>query len=304
MIAGTALAAAIALSPVLTLANENNSGNNSEKNHDVRVQAGLNVQLGNRNGEKNDEKKEEKKEIKNEIKDIKQEVKKDGFNWGFFNRFSWIWNWFNHGSSTHATSTPDTVAPVIRDLSVNARMTDAMVSWKTNENADSAVYFGTSSATTASTSASSVVSASLVKDHRLSLANLSASTTYYVVVKSKDAAGNVVVSNQISFTTDKNGDSVAPVISNTVYTVSTSSINIKWVTNEPAYSKVFYSRTSPVDMNASTSLSVSDGTKKTNHSITLNGLASSTLYYAVIQSTDAAGNVGTSGEVHVTTLGY
>ncbi len=104
-----------------------------------------------------------------------------------------------------ATTTPpvvtDTTAPVISAISTSGvATTTAMVTWTTNENATGKVYFGTvnplvlGSATTNSTTTLSMA-------HSFVLSGLSASTTYFYVVESKDAANNTATSGQGNFTT-------------------------------------------------------------------------------------------------------
>lgn len=96
---------------------------------------------------------------------------------------------------------PDTTAPVISSISaLNLASTSITVSWVTNENATSKVYYGATSPLNIS-NAISVSDSALLINHSLGLSGLSASTTYYYVVESKDAANNTMDSSEQSFIT-------------------------------------------------------------------------------------------------------
>ena len=95
----------------------------------------------------------------------------------------------------------DVTAPTISALgAVVTGSTTATVSWTTNEAATSKTYYATSSPVTTA-SIWSVVNSALVTAHTSMLTGLTASTTYYTIVESRDAANNVSTSSQISFTT-------------------------------------------------------------------------------------------------------
>lgn len=105
------------------------------------------------------------------------------------------------GSSATTTPPTDTTAPTISALSVTPASTTAQVSWTTNESASSRVWYGTSTPLTLASPTASIFNSALVLAHSLSLTGLTASTTYYVVVESKDAAGNTATSSGSSFVT-------------------------------------------------------------------------------------------------------
>ncbi len=105
------------------------------------------------------------------------------------------------GAFTTTNVVPDVTPPIITALSaVPTGSTTATVSWTTSEVADSTVYFSTTSPVVLGT-ASSVTLATLLTSHSMNLTGLSASSTYYVVVASKDAALNLATSTQTSFAT-------------------------------------------------------------------------------------------------------
>ena len=105
------------------------------------------------------------------------------------------------GDDDNGTTTPDIIAPLIRDVRVNASTTSAIITWETNERANSKVTYATSTIATAS-STQLVSSANLVEDHSLELSSLTASTTYYFLIHSADSAGNTATSSQRTFITD------------------------------------------------------------------------------------------------------
>lgn len=105
--------------------------------------------------------------------------------------------------TTTPTTTPDTVAPIISDLSATSTAsTSITVSWKTNENANSVLWYSTSTPVTPFTNSSTKVeNSTLVTNHSLTASNLNASTTYYYLVSSKDSSGNNATSSEKSIMT-------------------------------------------------------------------------------------------------------
>lgn len=96
---------------------------------------------------------------------------------------------------------PDRAAPVISAITIGSiGSTTATIGWVTNEPAAAKIYYGTTSPLHLG-SANTTASGSLVLNHSTALTSLSASTTYYFVVESKDAAHNTATSSQLSFTT-------------------------------------------------------------------------------------------------------
>lgn len=209
-----------------------------------------------------------------------------------------------HGTTTAATSTPDTTAPVISNLTATStRKHEGTIKWSTNEKSDSVVWISTVSPVSTS-GTPSVTRAARVTDHRIVIGNLAASTTYYAVVQSRDAAGNAVTSGQISFTTTGEVASTTNntlTISNVVAVVSTSTVNIGWKTNRAADSQIYYSNGVPVVPASASTTAVVNATLVTDHMITVSNLATSTPYNFVIQSKDASNNMASTGQFSVTT---
>ncbi len=197
----------------------------------------------------------------------------------------------------------DTTPPVITSITVtNIASTSATVNWTTNENSTSKVYYGTSSPLNLAT-ALNITNATLLTGHSLGLSGLVASTTYYIVVESTNAANLVSTSSQMSFTTSASAppiDTTPPVISAVaVANIATSSATVNWATNENSTSKAYYGTSSP--LNLATALNVTNATLLTGHALNLSGLAASTTYFVVVESTNAANLVSTSSQTTFTT---
>ncbi|MCH7529607.1 fibronectin type III domain-containing protein [Patescibacteria group bacterium] len=107
-------------------------------------------------------------------------------------------------SSDHhfITTAPDTTAPVISSVaSANITASTTVVTWTTDENADSTVYYDTTSGFTISESIPKVEDGILTVSHSLDITGLTASTTYHFIVESVDSLSNTATSSEQSFTT-------------------------------------------------------------------------------------------------------
>lgn len=102
--------------------------------------------------------------------------------------------------TTEALPLPDTTAPIISGISTTLHATSTTISWLTDEPSSSEVKYATESLTSAS-STSQVSASALVTSHSLDLTGLTASTTYYFLVKSADASSNAASSSETNFTT-------------------------------------------------------------------------------------------------------
>jgi len=93
----------------------------------------------------------------------------------------------------------DTIPPVITDISViNLANNSAKVTWITDEFADSVVKYGVNSTACTET----CIDVLFVKDHEITLTELSPDTTYYFVVNSTDQSGNSAESSENRFKYD------------------------------------------------------------------------------------------------------
>jgi len=196
-----------------------------------------------------------------------------------------------------ATTTPpvvDTTPPAISSINASSvTHQSATITWNTNEPATGKVYHGTTTPIDLG-SAASVADSSLQTNHSLLLSDLSPSTTHYFVVESKDARGNTATSSQHSFTTSSAPDTTAPVISAFSISPASTTAQATWTTDETATSKVYYGTTTPLVLGSASS--ASDSTLVTSHTLEITGLATSTTYYAVVESKDAANNAAVSSE--------
>lgn len=94
-------------------------------------------------------------------------------------------------------SAPDTTPPLISSVIATTDTPNSEnINWSTNEVADTEVDYGTTMAY-----GQSYVSAPLLTIHPSHLINLSPGTLYHYRVKSKDAAGNIAISSDYTFTT-------------------------------------------------------------------------------------------------------
>lgn len=192
-------------------------------------------------------------------------------------------------TSTTPTSTTDVTAPVIANVGASVGPTSVLVSWTTNEPADTQMAYGTSTAYGLTTALGPL----FLINHSQGISGLSTVTTYHYQVRSKDPAGNLATSTDQSFTTAA-GDTTAPVISSVGVIASSTQATVVWTTNEPSTSKVYFGTSSTVDTAATSTPSVSTSTLVTSHSVDLMSLATSTTYYLVVESADGFGNTSTS----------
>lgn len=301
------LALLIVASPFVSFAKENeNKGKNSSNSKQQKEQV---RSRDNDNDDKDDKKGEKKKNNSKTNSCVRAYGHFFAFGWNKKNALSdddrayfadhcylpFGINKKFHGPN--ASTTPDVTAPVISNITTNAGKVQADIRWSTNEYADSVVFWNTSNSIDTSDSAANKTSnPRLAKNHQVLLRNLTPDTTYYVIVRSKDVAGNASLSAVTSFKTKvaSTTDTQFPVISSVVTVVGTTTINVGWKTNENTTDRVYYSTTLPVTINASSTSYVSNASTTKTHASSISGLASNTTYYLVIESTDTAGNVTTS----------
>lgn len=199
--------------------------------------------------------------------------------------------------------TSDISAPVITNLSVHLSNATATISWSTNENADSRLWYSTSTPVNVTSGQTFFrSSASLTANHSFVITNLLSTTTYHFLISSADGSGNRSTSTERSFST---ADFIAPVISGISATHSTSTLAtttvISWLTNEAADSRLWFGTTTPLNLLASTTMSTSSPLYITSHQFVLSGLDPGTPYYYIISSIDIFGNQSTSTEQSFTT---
>jgi peptidoglycan hydrolase-like protein with peptidoglycan-binding domain len=225
-----------------------------------------------------------------------------------------------HSFTTEAEETPaDTNPPTITSVSVSdITENSADISWTTDEVADGYVEFGTTPSYGSQTS----LVTDYTTDHTATLSGLVPDTEYFYRVVSSDGVGNTTRSTENNFTTLTAASEPAPeptpepeptpdsstgpepsaepasvepaVISGVEVTnVTADSATITWITDVPADSQVNYG-----DSSALGTLTVLDATLKTNHSVTITGLAENTAYYFETISKPAGTTVKTTSALH------
>lgn len=206
------------------------------------------------------------------------------------------WKKFTRYCKKNGTGTStDNVAPSVSSISVSGiTANSAVITWVTDESANSVVAYGTTSGYGATSS-----NLTLLRNHSLTLTGLSAGTGYHFQVRSADRAGNLIVSSDMTFTTTASTpvDTASPVISSVaVSNISATGATVTWTTNESADSQVSYGTT--VAYGSTTTL---DTSLVTSHSVVLSGLSASTLYNIAVRSKDASANLAVSPNVSFTT---
>jgi len=187
----------------------------------------------------------------------------------------------------------DRTAPSISSVTAgNITSMAATIRWTTNEAADSQVEYGL----TTSYGVSTPLDLTMVTAHVVTLSNLSANTLYHYRVRSWDAAGNLAVSNDLTFTTAR--DTQAPTLSNiATAAITVNSAQIKWNADEPSDGRIEYGPDSTALAN-----SVLDTSFATSHTVNLVNLQAYTTYYFRIIARDRAGNSRTSVKQNFKTL--
>ncbi|WDT71319.1 MAG: fibronectin type III domain-containing protein [Candidatus Manganitrophus sp.] len=182
--------------------------------------------------------------------------------------------------SVRTLAPADTSAPVISGMgAVNITAGGALISWSTNEPSDTQIEYGT---TTAFGSFTAIVP-TLVTAHAQSLSGLLPSTLYHYRVRSRDAAGNLAVSNNGSFTTAALPDTTLPSVPTNVgaAAVSSSQVQLSWSASTDNVGVAGYRIYRNGVQIASSALPTYLNT----------GLAANTAYNYAVAAYDAAGNL-------------
>ncbi|MBY0328737.1 peptidoglycan-binding protein [Patescibacteria group bacterium] len=196
------------------------------------------------------------------------------------------------GGSSNTAS--DTTAPTVSAVSSNTPgHITATITWNTNESADSQIEYGT----TTGYGSLTTLDSTLVTSHSVTLTGLTANTTYHYRVISKDASSNTTTSSDYTFTTALAPDVVAPVLSAiSAGSLAQTTAVITWTTNELSDSQVEYGTTTSYG-----SLTTTDNTLVTSHSVSLTGLTANTTYHYRVISKDVSNNSATSTDRTFTT---
>ncbi len=103
----------------------------------------------------------------------------------------------NYATSSTLVVTVDNTSPILSAIASSTGNTSATITWTTNEAGDSQINYGLSS----SYSASTTLDTADVTSHTVTLSGLTASTLYHFRVRSRDAANNLQMSSDQTFTT-------------------------------------------------------------------------------------------------------
>ena len=157
------------------------------------------------------------------------------------------------------------------------------ISWSTDIPATTYVAYGTTNALGQTSPVQSVLS----NNHGVVLTGLNSGTTYYFRALSTSAGGNTGGSAIYSFTTTSSTGqpaAPAPVISNILTNVTSSSATITWSTDQASNSAVTYGASTAYGSEAGP-----DSSYVTSHSVTITGLPAGTTYNFSVVSASAAG---------------
>jgi hypothetical protein len=216
-------------------------------------------------------------------------------------------NMATSGDFTFATTaTPDTTPPTISGVaSSGVSSTAVTIAWTTNEASDTQVEYGTTTAYGSSTA----LNTAMVTAHSTALSGLTASTTYHYRVKSKDAAGNLATSGDLTFATTTTADTTPPGdVRNFIGAASDRKVTLSWTTpSDTDYKGVLIRyRTDgafPVDRNDGILLVDQIGSPSTSQNFLHTGLTNGTTYYYSAFSYDAAQNYSTTAHTQATPFG-
>ncbi len=217
-------------------------------------------------------------------------------------------------SVTTATQADNTYPVIVSQPVVQARTGRTLtIKWETDETSNSVVYYGADAAGKVGAGAAeegltrSTSQGDNVRNHVVTLTGLDTGTRYSFRVASTDPSGNgETLSNLITVETSAGEDYTAPQIIDgpTVVGQTDSRLTVRWVTDEPADSKVFFGPAGsgkPAAGEEVPDVAVPD--LVTEHLVTLTNLTASSSYDIEVQSADLNGNESTKSSVSGTTLG-
>ena len=190
----------------------------------------------------------------------------------------------------------DIISPEISKMEVSEITSKfATISWETDEKTDSLVQYGIDEKYTFISGNPTDISTPLLQ-HKVLLPNLSPLTDYDLKVISRDTAGNVSLSNNISFKTTElteteKTDSKPIMLSEetSVRNLTSKSATIFWQTNKEANSFVLFRKANNDQLSWEEVGMSSEYT--VDHLVTLDRLESDTSYEYQAKSVDILGNI-------------
>ncbi len=176
----------------------------------------------------------------------------------------------------------DDTAPFISDIQVTPNETSAYITWKTDDNSNTTIYFGTNGLTR------KISDSEFKKEHTTLLDNLNGSTLYYYKISACNNDGLCSSTDILNFSTL---DLTPPEITNLqVKSVYDKGANITWGTDEIANSTV---KCGINDTEFNLKFASSDFVL--GHNIQLYGLDDNREYFCFVISCDESGNCNESG---------
>jgi hypothetical protein len=133
----------------------------------------------------------------------------------------------NWSAAATDTIVLDTTAPTVTNrTATNLTRNSATITWTTNEPADSQVEYGP----TKRYGVTTTLDSNLVLSHSVPISGLNPSTLYHYRVRSRDAAGNLTVSADSTFTTGSVADTTPPSTPTNLSAtpISSTQINLQW----------------------------------------------------------------------------
>jgi PKD repeat protein/phosphodiesterase/alkaline phosphatase D-like protein len=188
-------------------------------------------------------------------------------------------------NSFQTLSAPDTAPPVFTSQPVysNVLFDGLTGTWETNEASTSELVAQASGADPISRVVSDPVTV-----HQVQVTGMTANTVYVVVVRSRDAAGNLLEKTMENALTLSLPDTTPPEITGppVVLRVTESQAQIVWETHEPADGYVEVGTLQDL----SDAVRVGSSSLSVKHNVTVTNLASATVHYYRVSSTDLSGN--------------
>ncbi len=205
------------------------------------------------------------------------------------------------GALTNSVIAPvaTTSNPQITITNKTTGWTTLRVVWTTDEPANSKLWVSTSSPVDTGTSSVAMMigDSAMTTNHDLTVSGLASTTKYYFAIRSTDADGNSSMATGSALTnyprtTEPSDDNNNPNILVLAKIMGTFSARFLWITNESTTDKIWLSTTTPVSISGPAL--ATDNSPSLFHDLTVGGLASSTNYFYVVQTTDGSGNTTTA----------
>lgn len=182
------------------------------------------------------------------------------------------------------------ILPTISDVTMdNIGFDTVTITWATNINLSSEIEYGTQSGIYQFSSADLE---NLITLHKTNLTGLTQGQKYYFHVKGRDQEGNLITSDEYSFTTG-----IAPSITDVnVNNVSESKVQVTYKTSAETSSKIEYTNTQTEEVN-----NVEKDLLALDHSLDISDLTPGVKYNFVIIVEDKNGNTARSKVYSFTT---